>query len=121
MIQHPQQAALLPPMPDVLKSLREPGIEIFITLLAQLHNNPMTTGQLLEHWRGTREGAALSQLAILEGIAIGDNIQQELEDVCDRLLDLYLQQRLDILQNQPQLTQEEKQELLFLLSEYKRS
>lgn len=120
-VQHPSQAALLPPLPDVLKSLHEPGIEIFISLLEQLHNNPMTTGQLLEHWRGTREGNALAQLAMLEGVAIGDNIQQELEDVCDRLLDLYLQQRLDILQKQVHLTPEEKQELLFLLTEFKRS
>ena len=120
-VQHPQEAALLPPLPDVLKSLKEPGIEVLMSLLAQLHNNPMTTGQLLEHWRGTREGNALAQLAMLDGIAIGDNIGQELEDVCDRLLDLYLQQRLEILQNQSQLTQEEKQELLFLLSEYKRT
>jgi len=120
-VQHPQEAALLPPLPDVLKSLNEPGIEVFMALLAQLHHNPMTTGQLLEHWRGTREGNALAQLAMLDGIAIGENIREELEDVCDRLLELYLQQRLEILQNQSQLTQEEKQELLFLLSEYKRT
>ncbi len=120
-VQHPQQAALLPVMPDVLKSLNEPGIDVLLALLAQLHNNPMTTGQLLEHWRGTREGRALAQLAMLDEVAIGDNIQQELEDVCDRLLDLYLQQRLDNLLNQNQLNLEEKQELQFLLAEYKRT
>jgi len=37
------------------------------------------------------------------------------------LLDLYLQQRLDSLLNQHQLNLEEKQELQFLLTEYKRS
>ena len=81
----------------------------------------MTPGQLLEHWRGTREGRALAQLAMLDEVTIGDNIQQELEDVCDRLLDLYLQQRLDNLLNQNQLNLEEKQELQFLLAEYKRT
>lgn len=120
-VQHPAVAALLPPLPDVLKSLKEPGIEVLLTLLAQLHNNPMSTGQLLELWRDTKEGRALAQLAMLDELTAGDNIQQELEDVCDRLLDLYLQQRLDSLLNQHQLNLEEKQELQFLLTEYKRS
>ena len=120
-VQHPSVAALLPPLPDVLKSLKEPGIEVLLTLLAQLHNNPMSTGQLLELWRDTKEGRALAQLAMLDELTAGDNIQQELEDVCDRLLDLYLQQRLDSLLNQHQLNLEEKQELQFLLTEYKRS
>lgn len=120
-VQHPSVAALLPPLPDVLKSLKEPGIEVLLTLLAQLHNNPMSTGQLLELWRDTKEGRALAQLAMLDELTAGDNIQQELEDVCDRLLDLYLQQRLDSLLNQHHLNLEEKQELQFLLTEYKRS
>ena len=81
----------------------------------------MSTGQLLELWRDTKEGRALAQLAMLDELTAGDNIQQELEDVCDRLLDLYLQQRLDSLLNQHQLNLEEKQELQFLLTEYKRS
>lgn len=34
-VQHPQQAALLPPLPDVLKSLKEPGIEVLLSLLTQ--------------------------------------------------------------------------------------
>ncbi len=62
---------------------------------------------------------------MLDEVAVGDNIQQELEDVCDRLLDLYLQQRLATLQNKAQntgqLNPEEIQELQFLLTEYKRS
>ena len=120
-VQHPAVAALLPPLPDVLKSLKEPGIEVLLTLLAQLHNNPMSTGQLLELWRDTKEGRALAQLAMLDELTAGDNIQQELEDVCDRLLDLYLQQRLVTLQNKHQRTPEEIQELQFLLTEYKRS
>jgi len=94
---------------------------VLLTLLAQLHNNPMSTGQLLELWRDTKQGRALAQLAMLDELTVGDNIQQELEDVCDRLLDLYLQQRLDSLLNQHQLNLEEKQELQFLLTEYKRS
>lgn len=119
-VQHPEQAALLPPLPDVLKSLSEPGIEILLALLDQLHDRPMTTGQLLEHWRDTPAGAGLAKLAVLEEVAIGNNIQEELEDVCDRLLDLYLQQRMNVLQNRVAMTPEEKQELLYLLAEYKR-
>lgn len=119
-VQHPEQAALLPPLPDVLKSLSEPGIEILLALLDQLHDRPMTTGQLLEHWRDTPAGAGLAKLAVLEEVAVGNNIQEELEDVCDRLLDLYLQQRMNVLQNRVAMTPEEKQELLYLLAEYKR-
>jgi len=36
------------------------------------------------------------------------------------LLDLYLQQRMNVLQNRVAMTPEEKQELLYLLAEYKR-
>lgn len=120
-VQHPEQAALLPPLPDVLKSLSEPGIEILLSLLEQLHQRPMNTGLLLEHWRDHPAGAGLAKLAAMEEVAVGDNIQEELEDVCERLLDLYIQQRLNLLQNKTALTPEEKQELLYLLAEYKRS
>lgn len=121
-VQHPQVAAQLPPLPQALLGLREPGIGFLLQLLELLHGNPMTTGQLLEHWRGTREGEGLARLAMLEEIAVGENTLQELEDTCARLIDRFLQQRVTDLQNKASaegLSQEEKQELILLLTESK--
>lgn len=119
-VQHPAIAAELPPLPEELSALKQPGIGFLLQLLAQVQARPLTTGQLLEQWRGTREGNALAQLASLEEVAIGEHIREELEDTCARLIELYLQQRLDELQekgSQGQLSAEETQELMLLLSE----
>lgn len=121
-VQHPQVAAKLPPLPHELLGLREPGIGFLLQLLTLLHNNPMTTGQLLEQWRGTKEGEGLARLAVLEEVTAGENILEELEDTCAYLIDLFLQQRMAELQHKASnggLSQEEKQELLLLLSETK--
>ena len=121
-VQHPQVAAQLPMLPQALLGLREPGVGFLLQLLELLHDKPMTTGQLLEHWRGTKEGEGLARLAMLEEIAVGDNILQEMEDTCARLIDRFLQQRVTDLQNKASaegLSQEEKQELLLLLTESK--
>lgn len=121
-VQHPQVAAQLPPLPHELLGLREPGIGFLLQLLTLLHDNPMTTGQLLEQWRGTKEGEGLARLAALDEITAGENILEELEDTCAYLIDLFLQQRMAELQNKASnggLSPEEKQELLLLLSETK--
>ncbi|MBP8220919.1 MAG: DNA primase [Aeromonadaceae bacterium] len=121
-VQHPQIAAQLPPLPHELLGLREPGIGFLLQLLTLLHDNPMTTGQLLEQWRGTKEGEGLARLAALDEITAGENILEELEDTCAYLIDLFLQQRMADLQNKASnggLSQEEKQELLLLLNETK--
>ena len=79
----------------------------------------LTTGQLLELWRDTKEGQALARLAMLDEISVGDNILQELEDTCARLIDLYLRQRLEELQEKAasgRISPEEKQQLLLLLT-----
>ena len=121
-VQHPQIAAQLPPLPHELLGLREPGIGFLLQLLTLLHGHPMTTGQLLEQWRGTKEGEGLARLAALDEITAGENILEELEDTCAYLIDLFLQQRMADLQNKASnggLSPEEKQELLLLLSETK--
>lgn len=120
-VQNPQVAATLPPLPEELTQLQEPGIGFLLQLLAMLHNHPMNTGQLLEHWRDTKEGQAMAKLAALDDLA-GENIQQELEDICGYLVDLFLKQRLNELQDKASdtgLTAAEKQELMLLLSETK--
>ncbi len=117
-VQHPRQAAELPPLPDELRQLQQPGVDFLLTLLEQVRERPLSTGQLLELWRDTREGAALARLAMLEEVSVGDNIVQELEDTCARLIDLYLQQRLEGLQEKAasgHISAEEKQQLLLLL------
>ena len=64
----------------------------------------------------------MARLAVLEEVTAGENILEELEDTCAYLIDLFLQQRMAELQHKASnggLSQEEKQELLLLLSETK--
>ena len=105
-----------------LAGIEQLCIGFLLQLLTLLHNNPMTTGQLLEQWRGTKEGEGLARLAALDEVTAGENILEELEDTCAYLIDLFLQQRMAELQHKASnggLSQEEKQELLLLLSETK--
>lgn len=61
LIQHPHLAIALPqPLPDC--SL--PGFTLLTRLLEIIRSNPtISTGMLLEHWRGQKEGALIAKLA----------------------------------------------------------
>ncbi|WP_116474335.1 DNA primase [Zobellella maritima] len=122
-LQYPAVAARLPAMVE-LTELSLPGIELLLELLDQVRRHPdMSTAQLLEHWRGHSAEQALARLAMAEELFAGDNIEQELQDIFVVLINGYLAQRIETLQqksNSPQgLTPTEKQELLLLLTESK--
>lgn len=126
-IQHPQVAAQLPPLPSELNQLREPGIGFMLQLLERLSHQPeANTAILLEQWRGTKEGEILSQLAMLD--LFDSNLNQtpdilgEIQDTLLGFINRYFEQRLSELQSkasQSMLNAEEKQELLLLLAETK--
>ncbi|MFC3914723.1 DNA primase [Pseudaeromonas sharmana] len=126
-IQHPQIAAQLPPLPDELAQLREPGISFLLQLLTRLRASPeATTAILLEQWRGSKEGEILAQLAMLDlfdsNLNQSPDILGELQDTLLGFINRYFEQRLSELQSrasQGTLSNDEKQELLLLLNETK--
>ena len=124
MVQYPAVTAELPPMPE-LAGLRVQGIKFLLQLHQQILVQPgITTGILLEHWRGTKEGEILAQLAMyypFEEINPDQapDIQRELEDTFFGFTSQVLNQRIEELQNKERPSQEEMQELMMLLREMK--
>mgnify|MGYP001546513867 CR=1 FL=1 len=115
------QAASWPPL---FAALRQPGIELFVELIALLRERPqLTTGALLEHFSEREESAALQKLA-LQSLP-GDSAiwRNEWRDALAQLDQQTLQQRVDELkarQSEAALNDEEKDELRALLQIFAR-
>ncbi|WP_323969980.1 DNA primase [Aeromonas veronii] len=125
MVQYPAVTAELPPMPE-LAGLRVQGIKFLLQLHQQILAQPgITTGILLEHWRGTKEGEILAQLAmhdLFEEIKLDQepDILGELQDTFVGFINQFLKQRIEELQAkvaQEGLSSEETQELMMLIRE----
>jgi len=119
LIQHPSLARLAGE-PRRFEGLQIPGINLLIELLEFMQANPhLTTGAIVEHWRGSEEGRTLSKLAIQKLIA-QDGLEREFSDTMQRLDQQYLRQRVDYLSSKPlkDLTIQEKSELRQLLTHH---
>ncbi|MFM5617348.1 DNA primase [Aeromonas sp. 600584] len=125
MVQYPAVTAELPPMPE-LAGLRVQGIKFLLQLHQQILAQPgITTAILLEHWRGTKEGEILAQLAmhdLFEEIKLDQepDILGELQDTFVGFINQFLKQRIEELQAkvaQEGLSSEETQELMMLIRE----
>lgn len=124
LVQYPAIAAELPQLPPELSQLQEPGIAFLMQLMAQLQQRPgLNTAQLLELWRGSKEGAALARLATIElfDSTLGQepDIHAELQDTLLGFIDRYFEQRIAQLQAKEKPSREELNELLLLLGEIK--
>ncbi|GAB4352736.1 MAG: DNA primase [Gammaproteobacteria bacterium] len=85
LVQHPELIERIEP-PFVWRDLPLPGMQLLVDLLELLRERPhMTTGSLLEHWRGTPEGTHLAKLASKELDLTRDEIAQELHDALAKL------------------------------------
>lgn len=124
LVQYPATAAELPQLPQELTQLQEPGVTFLMQLMAQLQQRPgLNTAQLLELWRGSKEGAALARLATIElfDSTLGQepDIHAELQDTLLGFIDRYFEQRIAQLQAKEKPSREELNELLLLLGEIK--
>lgn len=78
LLHYPDLAQHIRP-PYVWGHLSLPGVQLLLDLLELLgERTHMTTGSLLEHWRGTQEGAHLAKLASKELTLSRDGVEQEL-------------------------------------------
>ncbi len=100
--------------PAFLQHCGVAGVPLLIEVLELLQQQPeLSTGALLEHWRGREEGRSLSQLARwvppLDNLELLADLQGHLNEIQRQ----YIEKRIDFLnteQGHRQLSSEEKQE-----------
>ncbi|WP_087018912.1 DNA primase [Thaumasiovibrio subtropicus] len=117
-----QNPSLSEGVPEVtgLGSLKVPGINLLITLVDKCHSNPnISTGQLLEHWRNTKDEAILSQLASWDLATDDDIVETVFNDALDKVFAQCVEQQIATLLAKSRtegLSDVEKQELAMLIS-----
>ncbi|NDJ56296.1 DNA primase [Enterobacteriaceae bacterium 4M9] len=94
LLQNPELAPLVPAL-SALDSSKIPGLSLFSELVSTCLAQPgLTTGQLLEHYRGTKEAATLEKLATWDDIADKDIAEKTFTDALDHMFDSVLELRL---------------------------
>ncbi|NUU66827.1 DNA primase [Enterobacteriaceae bacterium BIT-l23] len=94
LIQNPDLAPLVPSLEGLDRS-KIPGLGLFSELVGQCLAQPgLTTGQLLEHYRDTKEAATLEKLATWDDIADKDIAEKTFTDALDHMFDSVLELRL---------------------------
>ncbi|RRQ21769.1 DNA primase [Thiohalobacter thiocyanaticus] len=86
LLQHPQLAQRLE-SPALLRQVRRPGVDLLVELIDFLRVNPhVTTGGILEHWRGSEAGRHLARLATSRLGLDEDRIESEFDAYAELLL-----------------------------------
>ncbi|MGK3143444.1 DNA primase [Pantoea sp. C2G6] len=97
LIQNPQLATLVPSL-DGLSESKMPGLPLFIELVGRCNENPgLTTGQLLELYRGTNFSQTLETLAIWNHMIVDEEAEAVFQDSLARIYDSALEERLEFL------------------------
>ncbi|UVV73347.1 DNA primase [Pantoea agglomerans] len=97
LIQNPQLATLVPSL-DGLSESKMPGLPLFIELVGRCNENPgLTTGQLLELYRGTNFSQTLETLAIWNHMIVDDEAEAVFQDSLASIYDSALEERLEFL------------------------
>jgi len=93
LLEQPALGALIAP-PYGFADLDLPGVELLVELLELTASNPhLSTGGLLEHWRGRPEETHLARLASTPLMVPADGYEQELSGAVQRLLEQRNHQR----------------------------
>ncbi|HGS4605956.1 TPA: DNA primase [Vibrio cholerae] len=118
LIQNPSYAELVPDLASV-RHLMIPGLDTFSEVLEKCRQYPhITTGQLLEHWRDSKNETLLSRLASWEIPLVEDNQEELFLDSLDKILAQCVEKQIENLQAKERsvgLSTEEKRELQDLI------
>ncbi|HHB1315493.1 TPA: DNA primase [Vibrio cholerae] len=118
LIQNPSYAELVPDLASV-RHLMNPGLDTFSEVLEKCRQYPhITTGQLLEHWRDSKNETLLSRLASWEIPLVEDNQEELFLDSLDKILAQCVEKQIENLQAKERsvgLSTEEKRELQDLI------
>ncbi|BDH44528.1 DNA primase [Salmonella enterica subsp. enterica serovar Choleraesuis] len=94
LLQNPQFAALVPPL-NGLDSSKLPGLSLFAELVATCIETPgLTTGQIIEKYRGSEQAPALEKLSMWDDIADKDIAEKTFTDALEHMFDSVLELRL---------------------------
>ncbi|AWP31632.1 MULTISPECIES: DNA primase [Pantoea] len=97
LIQNPQLATMVPSL-DGLSESKMPGLPLFIELVGRCNENPgLTTGQLLELYRGTNFSQTLETLAIWNHMIVDEEAEAVFQDSLASIYDAALEERLEFL------------------------
>lgn len=97
LIQNPQLATMVPSL-DGLSESKMPGLPLFIELVGRCTENPgLTTGQLLELYRGTNFSQTLETLAIWNHMIVDEEAEAVFQDSLASIYDSALEERLEYL------------------------
>ena len=110
------ELAMLVEDPADLSGITVPGVEFLAELITLVHTNPeITCAGILEHWRGSRYGQRLNELASGSGLPVDDAFDPESEfiDMVDKLRAAKIRQSMErITRSSPsELTEEAKTQL----------
>ncbi|RUO36168.1 DNA primase [Aliidiomarina shirensis] len=122
LVQHPELGRSIP-VHNELDSLNMPGIKVFMGLHRQTCEQPLSSAQVLEAWRGTRFEESLRELARWQHQVTEENLEREFSETYMFLIDRYLEQRYEELKALPaaEMTKERLHELNELVRMMKRS
>lgn len=94
LLQNPELSQLVPSL-NGLDTQKLPGLGLFIELVNTCLAQPgITTGQLIEQYRGKNEAATLEKLSTWDDIADRDIAEQTFTDSLDHMFDSVLELRL---------------------------
>ncbi|WP_210453234.1 DNA primase [Pantoea ananatis] len=97
LIQNPQLANLVPSL-DGLAESKIAGLPLFIELVTRCNENPgLTTGQLLELYRGTNFSQTLETLAVWNHMIVDEESEAVFQDSLASVYDSALEERLEFL------------------------
>lgn len=95
LVQNPELAPSVPPL-NGLEQAKLPGLKLFIDLVNTCLAQPgLTTGQLLELYRGTNEAATLEKLSSWDDIADKDIAEKTFTDALEHMFDSVLELRFE--------------------------
>ena len=97
LVQNPQFAAIVPTL-DGLAQSKLAGLSLFVDLVSRCTENPgLTTGQLLELYRGTNFSQPLETLATWNHMIVDEEAEAVFQDSLASIYDAALEQRLEAL------------------------
>lgn len=97
LVQNPQFATIVPTL-DGLEQSKLAGLPLFVELVSRCTENPgLTTGQLLELYRGTEFSQPLETLATWNHMIVDEEAEAVFQDSLASIYDSALEQRLEAL------------------------
>ncbi|MGK3124702.1 DNA primase [Candidatus Pantoea formicae] len=97
LVQNPQFATIVPTL-DGLEQSKMAGLPLFVELVSRCTGNPgLTTGQLLELYRGTEFSQPLETLATWNHMIVDEEAEAVFQDSLASIYDSALEQRLEAL------------------------